>query len=276
MKELLISILKTVGLYHPLHRQYWRMKLNAKQSKINRQYASLRGYGFVCNVCGAAFKRFVPDHPSPENKNAIEKYNVVAGYGENIFCPDCMSTARERLVIAMLGHVDLFGKKVLHFSPEKNIHTHIKNQTNPVTVDPFPAFYKPIDENVIYADATDLSFKDESFDLVIGNHIMEHIPDDRKAMKEIWRVLKKGGQAILQVPFSITIPATIEDPSINDPKKQAALFGQRDHVRIYQLEDYLKRLREVGFTVEYIPYESLGELYANAIQKGEGFIKITK
>lgn len=276
MKEFLKNILKGLGLYHPIHRIYWRMLHKRKQRRIQKAYESLRGYGFVCNNCGAAFKKFVPDHPKPENRDALERNYVIAGYGENVFCPDCFSTARERLVLGMFDHVEFYGKKILHFSPEKHLLHFFSNQTTPVTVDLFPEFYKEFDKNIQKADATHLTFPDESFDLVIGNHIMEHIPDDRKAMREIIRVLKKGGQAVLQIPFSNGIAATIEEPSINDPKRQSALFGQRDHVRIYLLGDYLDRLEETGFEVQYIPYEELSHLYKHAIQKGEGFIVIRK
>jgi SAM-dependent methyltransferase len=276
MKEFLKSILKAVGCYYPLQGYYRRKLFKIKSKKIYREYKQYKGEGFVCNICGTSYRKFAPDYPKEQNKAAIEKYKMIAGYGENVFCPSCMSRARERLVVAMLAEVDLFGKKVLHFSPEKNVLAWIQHQTQPVTVDLFPEFYEYLDKNIQKADATQLSFADDSFDLVIGNHIMEHIPDDRKAMKEIYRVLKPGGQAILQVPFSTDITTTIEEPGINDPKRQSALFGQQDHVRIYQLEDYLDRLRKTGFKVDYLPYELLSHLHINAIQPGEGFIMIRK
>jgi ubiquinone/menaquinone biosynthesis C-methylase UbiE len=112
--------------------------------------------------------------------------------------------------------------------------------------------------------------------MVIGNHIMEHIPNDRLAMREIYRVLQKGGIAVLQVPFSESIPNTLEEPNINDPHLQSALFGQKDHVRIYALNDYLHRLQEAGFHTQYLSYDSLSDFYQYAIQPQEGFIVITK
>lgn len=276
MKEILKSILKAVGCYYPLQGYYRRRLFKIKSERIYREYQQHKGVGLVCNICGTGYRKFAPEYPDAENRTAIEKYNVIAGYGENVFCPECMSRARERLVVAMLADVDLFGKKVLHFSPEKNVLALIQNQTQPVTVDLFPEFYEYLDKNIQKADATQLAFANDSFDMVIGNHIMEHIPNDHKAMQEIYRVLKPGGQAILQVPFSTTIPATIEEPDINDPKRQSVLFGQRDHVRIYQLEDYLDRLRKAGFKVDYLPYDSISHLHINAIQPGEGFIMIRK
>ena len=276
MKEFLKNILKSVGLYHPLQGWYRHKLFKARSSRIYFDYEEYKGYGLVCNVCGSSYKKFAPDEPNKEDREALAKHNVIAGYGENVFCPNCMSKSRERLIIAIFGHIDLFGKKILYFSPERNVWKVIKNQTAPITVDLFPEFYTRVDSDIKKADATDLKYPDESFDMVIGNHIMEHIPDDRKAMREIYRVLKPGGQAVLQIPFSTTLENTIEEPSINDPKRQSKLFGQRDHVRIYQLNDYLSRLREVGFTVHYIPHEELKEFHKHAIQKGEGFIEIRK
>jgi SAM-dependent methyltransferase len=274
MKEFFKSILKAVKLYHPLQGLYRQILFNARHSRIKKEYAAFKGSGFTCNACGASYQRFAPDHPSAENKNAILDNKVVAGYGENIFCPECMSTAR---VIAMLDKMNLFQVKVLHLSPEKKI-LHFLNDRNAavVSADLMPGFYKGVDKHIQQADATKLPFDKEVFDLVIANHMLEHIPDDTGAMKEIYRVLKKDGQAILQVPFSATIEKTIEEPLINNPRKQAALFGQKDHVRIYRLNDYLDRLKETGFEVEYIPYESLSGLYIHAIQKGEGFMLIRK
>lgn len=139
-----------------------------------------------------------------------------------------------------------------------------------------PGFYQNIDPHIQFADATRLPFSENAFELVIGNHIMEHIPNDRLAMREIYRVLQPGGTAVLQVPFSETIPHTLEEPGIRDPKRQSALFGQKDHVRIYSLNDYLQRLQEAGFRVQYLPYDSMAEYYQYAIQSQEGFIMITK
>jgi len=105
---------------------------------------------------------------------------------------------------------------------------------------------------------------------------MEHIPDDKKAMKEIFRVLKHGGFAVLQVPYSMILDNTIEDPAIDNPQLQSALYGQRDHVRIYQLRDYVARLESAGFIVKQFHHEQLKHLDQYAIQQGEVFLDIRK
>ncbi len=276
MKGTVKNILKFLRVYHPLQSFYRNAVFNYQRNRNRKNYSKYKGAGFTCNVCNEQYAYFVPDYPSKENRQAIEKNKVVAGYGENIFCPNCMSTARERLLIAKLAEFDLKDKEVLHLSPEKNIYSFIKAKALVTTADLLPGFYKTIDGMVQKQDATHFSFADNSFDWVIANHILEHIPDDKKAMGEICRVLKPGGSAFLQVPYSEQLEYTIEIPGINDPAKQSNLFGQKDHVRIYLLSDYVSRLRQAGFEVELIPYAALKQYYSLAIQKDECFINISK
>lgn len=277
MKELLKNILKRLGLYHFLQGNYRQLLVTLKKIVSRVRYVKYKGSGFECNCCGAMYSQFIPDYPSAENANAISVNEVIAGYGENILCPSCLSTARERLIIALLkDDIKFTGKKILHFSPEKKIYDFVKYSNEVITADIQPLFYKSIDSKIKNEDATHLSFDDNNFDAVIGNHIMEHIPDDAKALKEIYRVLKPGGRAILQVPYSTKITSTIEEPEINNPQKQSALFGQKDHVRIYQLQDYISRLQHCGYKVSLIEYKDLSAYYKNTIQLNEAFLSILK
>jgi SAM-dependent methyltransferase len=276
MKAFVKAMLMHLGLFYTLQTYYRHMLFKRKHAMIKTEYENYRGDGLICNVCGASYKKFVPEHPSPENADAISRNHVIAGYGEQVCCPNCMSNSRDRLVIAMLDKINVHGKKILHLAPEKHVFNYVNSRANVVTADLMPELFKLVDRNIHKEDVTNFSYHDDSFDILIGNHIMEHIPDDQKAMREIYRVLKSSGQAILQVPFSSTIRETIEEPDINDPAIQSALFGQMDHIRIYQLDDYLRRLRAAGFDADYISYESLTNLHQFAIQPGEGFIIIRK
>ena len=98
-------------------------------------------------------------------------------------------------------------------------------------------------------DVTNLPFKNDHFDLIICNHVLEHINEDTKAIKEIYRVLKNNGKAILQVPISFKIDKTFEDSRVTSPKQREIKFGQNDHVRVYG-KDYVNRLESCGFSVE--------------------------
>ncbi|WP_081891323.1 methyltransferase domain-containing protein [Gillisia sp. Hel_I_29] len=102
-------------------------------------------------------------------------------------------------------------------------------------------------------DVTDLEFEDEKFDFIFCNHVLEHIPDDTKAMSELFRVLKKGGSAVLLVPIDVQLLETFEDFGITDPKEREKAFGQGDHVRLYG-KDYVDRLATAGFKVSAIDY----------------------
>jgi SAM-dependent methyltransferase len=277
MKQFLLTILKKLGLYHFLQGNYSRLLFAMHRYRLRMQYKKYKGKGFTCNCCQQQYEQFAPRYASNADSGALAQYQVIAGYGENVYCPNCLSTSRERFMIGLFAtRIPVADKHILHLSPEPNIFRFLKKQATVTTADLLPGFYKLIDPNIQFADATRLPFANNTFNMVIGNHIMEHIPNDVLAMREIHRVLQPGGIAVLQVPFSETIPNTLEEPGIQDPQRQSALFGQKDHVRIYALNDYLYRLQLAGFTVTYQPYESFNDLYKYAIQPGEGFIYITK
>jgi predicted SAM-dependent methyltransferase len=271
MNEQLKSFLRRIKIYHPLQSSY-RSALALLTNQYHRlSYSKYHGKGFVCNFCGARYEKFVPEYPSPDIEKAIRDNHVIAGFGENVFCPRCGSKNRERLVRAVIEtYLEPIGeKKVLHFSPEKNLYHFLKGVAHVATVDIAPGFYRNIDAKITYADATRLERQDKTVDIVIANHILEHIPEDLTAMKEIHRVLKDDGVAILQVPYSTTLTHTIEDPFIDDPARQAALYGQKDHIRIYALNDYLQRLRQAGFRVRVLTPADLYPFRIHAIQPEE-------
>ena len=277
MKKLLKSILKSVGIYHPLQSFYRRGIGAAINMHYRISYAKYQGSGYECNFCLACYERFVPHHPEKAIENAITKNDVIAGFGKNVYCPNCLSKNRERLVLAVLQNkLSVEGKKVLHFSPEKHLFQFISKKANVTTVDIMPGFYRSIDKNILQEDATKLSFAPETFDIIIANHILEHIPEDTIAMREMQRVLKAGGFAILQVPYSEKLDTTIEEPWINDPARQEALYGQRDHVRIYALKDYVERLKESGFIVNVLKADTLKEYLKYGTQERECVFLCTK
>ncbi len=169
-------------------------------------------------------------------------------------CAHCGAFERHRLLwIYLSEHTNLFDgrkKEMLHVAPEKCFESRFREKIGSgyLTAD-------LLDPNVmVQMDITNIQYPDQSFDVIYCSHVLEHVPDDKKAMREFQRVLKSDGWAILQVP--ITSEKTIEDPSITDPAERLALFGQEDHVRRYG-PDYAERLRETGFSVDVIEITDL-------------------
>ncbi|MDO6598415.1 methyltransferase domain-containing protein [Oceanihabitans sp. 2_MG-2023] len=172
---------------------------------------------------------------------------------ENVLSPSTLSLERHRLLwLYLKKETDFFTakKSVLHFAPEQCFLNRFRklNNLDYTTTD----LLSPIAD--VKADICNLPFKDNSYDVILCNHVLEHIPDDTKAMQELYRVLKPGGYGIFQIPQDdIYRKKTFEDNSITDKKERAKIFGQYDHVRVYG-RDYFDKLRSIGFKVEEMDY----------------------
>ena len=148
--------------------------------------------------------------------------------------------------------------RVLHVAPEQVFYKKFKSFShwNYTTTD----LHSPLAD--VKADICALPFEDNSYDLILCNHVLEHIPNDLKAMKELYRVLKPRGTAILQVPLEEDRENTFEDDSITDQQERTRIFGQYDHVRVYG-QDYYNRLQKAGFKatpVDYIKEVTEGDI----------------
>ena len=225
-----------------------------------------RGDTYYCPYCKHNFRKMLTDG---EQLEVIEKYQIIgSGYRKNCTCPRCYAKDRDRLIHLYLEKKTTVLTKphrVLHIAPEAWLkelfqslpHIHY---TNGVKDAESMGYY--YDRRTRDIDITDLEMKDAFYDLIVCNHVLEHITDDIKAMKEIYRVLKPGGWAILQVPYSAILENTFEDETIITKADRTKFFGQFDHVRIYG-KDYVNRLEFVGFKVElFNPInETWGEEY---------------
>lgn len=203
-----------------------------KISYLVRIPASLiyAGNKHECPLCNRTFRKFMP-------------------YGnrgrENRLCPNCLSLERHRLIWLFLKQKTNFfsaKQKVLHIAPEQPFLKRFKQLENIhyTTAD----LYSPIAD--VKTDIRDMVFDDNSFDLVMCNHVLEHIDREQEALREILRVLKPGGKALLQVPLDYSLETTYEDPNITSRKEREKHFGQYDHVRLYG-KDYPDRLKKAGF-----------------------------
>ena len=192
-----------------------------------------KGNNFTDPIDGKSYRKFLP-----------------YGYGkqrENALSPGTLSLERHRQMWLYLQNETDFTKnyKVLHIAPEQEFLRKFKKMKN---LDYISAdLFSPIVD--VKADILDLPFENESFDVIFCNHVLEHIEDDRKAMSELFRVMKKGGWGIVQVPMKNSLEKTYEDFTIKDPKERQKHFGQYDHVRWYGM-DYFDRLKSVGFEAD--------------------------
>lgn len=172
-------------------------------------------------------------------------------------CAACGSLERHRLIwLYLKSETDLFEghRRLLHVAPEGALQRKfIRNRSIEYTAcDKFDTGYK-YPKGTVDVDITDIPFGESTFDAIICNHVLEHVPDDTLAMREMYRVLKPGGWAILQVPIDLERTCTFEDATMITPEQRKKAFGQSDHVRIYG-RDYVDRLRQAGFEVKVDPY----------------------
>ena len=184
-----------------------------------------------CTICDHQYKTFLP-------------YGRINAR-ENALCPNCLSLERHRLIwLYLKDKTNFFSEKlsVLHFAPEPCFINRFENQHGDkyITAD----IESPLAK--VKMDIHQIPFSENHFDAVLCNHVLEHVKDDIQAMKEIHRVLKSGGWAILQVPFFSPIEEkTFEDNSITDKRQREKIFGQDDHVRKYGT-DYPQRIAQSG------------------------------
>ena len=198
----------------------------------------MKGNRYTDPIDGKSFRTFLPyGYENPR---------------ENVLSPSTLSLERHRLLwLYLKNETDFFTapKKVLHFAPEQAFYKLFRNLSNLdyTTTD----LESPLAN--VKADICDLPFNDNEFDVILCNHVLEHIPDDTKAMQELHRILKPGGIGIFQIPQDLDRETTFEDDSITDKKERAKIFGQYDHVRIYG-RDYFDKLRSIGFRVDEVDY----------------------
>jgi SAM-dependent methyltransferase len=189
---------------------------------------------------------------------------IGAGRRKNI-CISCGSNDRERLIFVFLqkqiAPSEWSKLSVLHIAPEWNLSKWIAKQQpkNYHQGDRHMEGYQ-YSKEVQHMDVTKLPFPKDEFDWIICNHVLEHIEEDRSAMKELHRVLKPGGCALLQVPISRKLEKTYEDNQIQSPDDREKYFGQSDHVRVYG-KDYPERLIQAGFEVKEVPTTTQSFLY---------------
>lgn len=202
------------------------------------------GKGRKCPICGGEKRKFLP-----------------YGYGkvrEDALCPKCLSLERHRLLWHYLMNNDSERERIknlptiLHIAPEVCLMREFKRiylsaPQNYITAD----LESPLAD--MHFDVQQIPMADSSVDIIICNHLLEHVESDHKALTEMYRIMRSGGMGVMLAPIDYTLETTFEDDTITDPKQRAEVFGQYDHRRIYG-KDYLERLRAAGFEAFEIDY----------------------
>ncbi len=199
--------------------------------ELRRRYLvnKYRGHNVECVACGQRFDRW---HHDPETGG----------------CPNCGAQTRHRLLVMLLR--DMLSRttrdlKALMFAPDSGTLGWLRRQPK-LEVLAADIAAPNVD---VKLDITNIALPSKSFDLVLCCHVLEHVPNDGAALREIFRVLKRGGRALLQVPYVGEIPETEESPFLHTPAQRAAAFGQFDHVRRYG-RDFSQRILDAGFELE--------------------------
>ena len=229
-----LSEIRLLGL--PRHRQMLLSRIKMKVLlNLPVEIKKLFFYGnkHFCPVCESHLRSY-------------ERFGHIA----NLWCPICASMRWQRLAWVFLKHhtniFDEIPKRMLHVAPELAFESRLKqvNNLDYLTADLYDS------RAMVQMDVTNIPFPDHSFNAIFCSHVMEHVPNDRKAFSEFIRVLLPNGWAILLVPINMN-KLTDEDPEVTDPKERERRFGQSDHVRMYGW-DLEERLREAGFQVTLV------------------------
>jgi SAM-dependent methyltransferase len=215
--------------------------------------------GFCC-VCNALVGTFLPYRQGSRRYKApplMDALRVVGSDVDRFNCPRCLSHDRERHLLLYLRaagiDAELGELRILHVAPEIQL-SRILAACRPVQYVQGDLF--PTAPHLERIDLQQIAFASASFDLVIANHVMEHVDDDSAALREITRVLAPGGRAILQTPFSPVLAGTLQDAGILSEQARLHAYGQEDHVRLYGT-DVFRRFASAGLQDAHIAHEDL-------------------
>ncbi len=224
------------GLLGAIHRVGWRMTARIPF-----------GASHYCCICESRVRRFLPYRRGLASVPPLMLQLAVVGSDvEHFECPVCQSHDRERHLLMYLnvsGWLQrMNGTRILHFAPEWHLQRFIRAIE--------PAEYVlgdlyPTSAGVHKIDLQAVPYPDDYFDFVLANHVLEHVQDDAQALREVFRVLRPGGHAILQTPYASGLNNTFEDPAIRSEQACLQAYGQEDHRRLYG-QDIVRRFEASG------------------------------
>ncbi|MCK5655499.1 MAG: methyltransferase domain-containing protein [Candidatus Aureabacteria bacterium] len=291
IKSKFLSLFKSMAVYQKKLSEAWfgrRLTIKTIINKIlnkiiNKIKKILNRFGSKkkCYICNRTFNYFTKYRNGTKGIPEFHKrLNGVGSDIDNFGCMYCGSHDRERHLYMFFDALKLWKKmknaKILHFAPEINLPTKIMEQS---PLEYFKADLYPQTKDVKKIDATKLPFSDETFDFIISNHILEHIPDYNKALCEFYRVIKPGGIQILQTPYSKLLKNNFEDKNIDTDELRLFFYGQKDHVRIFGEYQFLKSIEDVGFNLQIKKHKDFFDdhmAFVYGVNKKEDLILVVK
>jgi SAM-dependent methyltransferase len=236
-------------------------------AKVIKRLARLPRYlgnDHQCPICGVGLRAFKPMWKS--YGRSVERFGYIHRHAEletmnlkAMSCPKCDATDRERLMAlyldAMWPTLDAKDRiRLIDFAPAHPLSRKLKRYPS-IAYRSADLMRKNVDDRI---DLTDISYDDQSVDIFICSHVLEHIPNDRKAMRELWRILKPTGFGLVLVPLVVGVDDTTEETGEPTLANRWKHFGAGDHVRQYGRRDFGQRLAESGFAVERLGIDHFG------------------
>lgn len=234
----------------------------ASDRVLNKFFPDYLGENFICPICQTGLSRFLPLsfyflRELDKNQFVYSIFQSETLNLENYTCPKCGASDRDRLYALYLKEKIEENRryKVLDFAPAQSLQNFIRSFPN-IEYRSADLFMDNVDDKV---DITDMKiYPDEMFDIFLCSHVLEHIPDDRKAISELHRILSSGGWGIAMVPINLGLKETYEDANVTSAGERWKYFGQDDHVRMYSKPGFVQRLTEAGFRVEQLGVDFFG------------------
>lgn len=214
-------------------RSRWRLwLLSGSRAAFEARRWLYHGHRVRCPCCGVESRRFMANH-----------------LRRDAHCRGCFSVERHRAFRVFFDSWlnDNRPRRLLHFAPEPSLRHWLETLAD---VDYLTADIGRPDVDVLL-DMADMGVRAETFDVIVASHVLEHVADDRAAMRELWRILRPGGTALVMVPLDASRSVTFEDPAIATPEARHGAYWQADHLRLYG-RDFGDRLRTAGFEVELV------------------------
>lgn len=234
-----------------------------------------------CYICNTKFYSFTKWQGGTKKLQDYNKFLQIRGSDiDNFGCMYCGSHDRERHIFMYFDKLGIWDKmknaSILHFAPEKKVNEKISSigTKSYIKADLFPA-----SDDVQKIDATNIPLENGSVDFIIANHILEHIPDYKKALAEFFRVLKPGGMLVCQTPFSKLLRKNFEDDGINTDQLRLVYYGQEDHVRVFSEKVLLESIQSSGFEmniIEHSKYFTESDAFYYGVNKNEYLILVSK